>query len=69
MEEAWRSLFGLERRPVTSLNGSSIKCFRKRAGDFVKECKITCPSIQCAVFYDFLFSIFFKILTLRETPA
>tara|TARA_R110001599_G_scaffold234813_2_gene433996 strand:- start:407 stop:544 length:138 start_codon:yes stop_codon:yes gene_type:complete len=41
MEEVWRSLFGLERRPVIPLNGRTIRRFRKRVGDFVKECKIT----------------------------
>jgi hypothetical protein len=60
MEEVWRSLFGLERRPVTSLNGSSIKCFRKRAVDFVKECKITRHSIQHSVFYTFFILLFFQ---------
>jgi len=40
MKEVWRSLFGLERRPVISLNGATLGSFRRISKNFVKECNL-----------------------------
>jgi hypothetical protein len=40
VEEVWRSLFGLERRPVISLNGAFLGSFRRISKNFVKECNL-----------------------------
>ncbi|MBL1272282.1 MAG: hypothetical protein COB25_007530 [Oceanospirillales bacterium] len=69
MVKVWRSLFGLERRPVDLLNGARCSSFRKKRQDFVKECKTPKKLPYLIVFIYFNFTRLTKIALLNWSPA